>query len=274
MNRIKKIFIASFLLLGLTSCYKDVSTSYDEMDVTLTLFDKEFSERTDTNFQTYKTFIIRDSVGLISDYIDEGSSTWTSFYKNGGTSDVIRQAFRQKFIEKGYRQVTDLDSADIAVNLVATLVQNTSYVGYPGYWYGWGGYYPGWGYYYKSTSFSNKPLIAADNTKSANYWYGGGYWGGYYPWYGGGYSYTYETTSIMTEMIDARSLIKYYKFIDGKTDDELQDIPKEDFPMIYYRWQSFIHGVLSDQGSYDSDRFDRGVEEAFTQSPYIYSSNN
>ena len=272
MRLLSKLSIVLVVLVFFNSCYKDASTTYDEMDVTLTLFDKEFSEKTDTNFQTYKTFIIRDSVGLISDYIDKGSSTWTDFYKNNGTSDVIRQAFRKKFIEKGYVQVDSLKKADFAVNLVVTLVKNTAYVGYPGYWYNWGGYYPNWGWgYYKNISNNNNSISIE---KSTEYWYGGGYWGGYYPWYGYGYSYSYETTSIMTEMIDARSLIKYYKFIDGKTDDELEDIPKEDFPIIYYRWQSFIHGVLSDQATYDSDRFNRGVDEAFTQSPYIYSSNN
>ena len=78
----------------------------------------------------------------------------------------------------------------------------------------------------------------------------------------------------MTEMIDAESLRSYYDFIAGKTDDELADIPQEDFPKILYRWQSFIDGVISETTSYDQDRFNRGVEESFTQSPYIYSSNN
>ena len=90
MRLISKFSIVLTVLVVFNSCYKDTSISYDEMDVTLTLFDKEFSERPDTNFQTYKTFIIRDSVGLLSDCIEEGSSTWTAFYKKGGTSDNIR----------------------------------------------------------------------------------------------------------------------------------------------------------------------------------------
>ena len=265
MKLMNKIIFVLIAVVGLSSCYKQTSITYDEMDVTLTMYDKEFSDRTDTNFQTYKTFIIRDSVGLLSDYIDEGSSTWNSFYKKDGTSDQIRQAFRKKFIAQGYVQVDSLKNADFGVNLVVTLVENTAYVGYPGYWYGYGGYYPGWGwgYYYKN----------AKSTQSTAYWYGGWY-GGYYPWYGGGYSYSYETGTIMTEMIDAKSLRNYYDFVDGKTDDELADIPQEDFPTIYYRWQSFINGVISSDGSYDQDRFNRGVEESFTQSPYIYASNN
>jgi len=265
MNRIYKLFVVIFLLLGLNSCYKDVSTTYDEMDVTLTLFDKEFSERTDTNFQTYKTFVIRDSVGLISDYIDQGSSDWTNFYKPNGTSDEIRKAIKQKFIDKGYVQVDSLKKADFAVNLVVTLVQNDVYVGNPGYWYGYPGYYPywGWGFYWKSGELKT--------SENMDYYYYDP-WYGYYPWYGYGYSYSYEKANIMIEMIDGRSLVKYYEFLDEHQNDD--NIAPEDYPIIYYRWQSFLNGVVADDATYGKDRFDRSVEEAFTQSPYIYSSNN
>ncbi len=267
MIKTKQILIVLIAIVGLNSCYKDVSTSYDEMDVTLTMYDKEFSERTDTNFQTYKTFIIRDSVGLISDYIEEGNSKWNNFYKLNGTSDKIRKAIRQKFIDKGYTPVDSIKNADFAVNLVVTLVQNDVYVGYPGYWYRWSGYYPywGWGYYYKTGRASGE--------KSTEYYYYDP-WYGYYPWYGYGYSYSYEKATLMVEMIDGKSLVDFYNFIDGKTDDELADTPRDKFPVIYYRWQAFFNGVISDDASYDSDRLSRGIDEAFAQSPYIYSSQN
>jgi len=263
-----KLIIAMSFLIGLNSCYKESDLDYHDMDVTLTLYDKSFSERTDTNFQTYKTFVIRDSVGLISDYIDEGSDTWRKFYKKDGTSDYIRQSIRKKFLEKGYVQVDSIKNADFAVNLVATVMQTDVYVGYPGYWYGWPGYYPywGWGYY--------KNADASKSSNNLNYYYYYDYWYGYYPWYGGGYSYSYETATVMVEMIDAESLNKYYKFIDGKTKDELENIPKDDFPVIHYRWQSFLNGVLTYDASYGKDRLDRSIDESFKQSPYIKSANN
>jgi hypothetical protein len=162
-------------------------------------------------------------------------------------------------------QVDSIKNADFAVNLVVTLVQNDVYVGNPGYWYGYPGYYPywGWGFYWKSGELKT--------SENMDYYYYDP-WYGYYPWYGYGYSYSYEKANIMIEMIDGRSLVKYYEFLDDHQNDD--NIAPEDYPIIYYRWQSFLNGVVADDATYGKDRFDRSVEEAFTQSPYIYSSNN
>jgi len=269
MKLTKTIIIILLFVISFSSCYKEPTTYYDELDVTLTMYDKKFSERTDTNFQTYKTFVIRDSVGLISDYIHNDDSEWTKFYNDNGTSEKIIEAFKQKFIAKGYTPVDSLKNADFAINLVASLFKDEVYVGYPGYWYGWPGYYPCYGYcyWYKDASIKSSQVVNGVDYYYYDWWYG------YYPWYGYGYSYSYETASIMAEIIDAKSLINYYQFVNDNKNN-LDSIPQEDFPIVDYRWQAFLNGVLTYDADYGRERFIRGVDEAFTQSPYIYSSQN
>ena len=267
MRIIKLFVLLGAISLLLTSCYKELDTgNIDTQDVTLTYFDTEFEKNSSENFQTYKTFVIRDSVGVISDYLTDDQKN--KFWSKNGNGPKIRQAIRAKFIEKGYTQVDSLKHADFGVNIVVSMVENTSYVGYPGWWYGWGGYWGwGWGYTYYKSANTNKSIDGTD--------YYGGYWGGYYPYYPyWGYgSYTYETGTVMTEMIDGTSLIDFYTFMDGKTDDEIADLPPDSIPELLYRWQSFINGTMSDYDDYDADRFTRGVNESFDQSPYIHTAN-
>jgi hypothetical protein len=121
------------------------------------------------------------------------------------------------------------------------MVENTTVVSYPGWWYGYPGY--GWGYYY--------------------------YYPPYYPWYGYTYTYSYQMGSLLTEMYDGASIKEYYKFIDGKTDDELDDLPPDAFPTVYLRWQSLVQGVVGTTSGYNEDRMKAGIDEAFAQSPYL-----
>ena len=266
MKRIKLLLLIGMVGIVFSSCYKDLDTGdIDTYDITLTYYDTEFEQNQNENFQTYKTFIIRDSVGVISDYVTDDELN--KFWSPSGKGPQIRQAIRAKFLEKGYVQVDNLEDADFGVNIVVSLIQNTAYVGYPGWWYGWGGYW-GWGWdygYYKSAN-TNKSANGTD--------YYGGYWGGYYPYYPywGYASYTYETGTVMIEMIDGQSLRDFYDFMDGKTEDEIADTPPDSIPELKYRWQSFINGTISNYDEYDSDRFNRGVEESFDQSPYIHTS--
>jgi len=266
MMKIKLLILIGFIGVFFTSCFKEVDTGdIDTQDVTLTYYDTEFAENPSENFQTYKTFVIRDSVGVISDYLTD--SQLNEFWSRTGDGPKIRDYIRKKFIAQGYTQVDSIKYADFAVNIVLSLVENTSYVGYPGWWYGWGGYW-GWGWsygyggYYKSLK----------STSDSQYW--GGYWGGYYPYYPSwGYtSYSYETGTVMIELIDGKSLTNFYDFMDGKTEDEISDLPPDSIPEIDYRWQAFVNGVVSDYQDYNSDRLERGINESFDQSPYIHAA--
>jgi len=62
---------------------------------------------------------------------------------------------------------------------------------------------------------------------------------------------------------------EYQEFIEGKTEEELEDIPPEDFPTVYFRWQATITGILGSTAEYNEDRAVRGINEAFENSSYL-----
>jgi hypothetical protein len=70
-------------------------------------------------------------------------------------------------------------------------------------------------------------------------------------------------------MADGPSVREYRDFVEGKTDDELEQIPPEDFPTVYFRWEAFVQGVMGSSTDYNSQRAERGLTEAFEQSPYL-----
>ncbi|RLD75292.1 MAG: hypothetical protein DRJ10_15550 [Bacteroidetes bacterium] len=184
----------------------------------------------EASFSNYGTFAIRDSVILISNYLTDAQIA--TFYTTGGTSDRLRNLIEENFIAMGYTKAADPATADFYLNNIAMKMETTTYY-YPGWWYGYGGYYPWYPYWKK---------------KNTSY-----YWYPYYPGYGGGYSYNTYYGTLYTEMIDAQSLID----ADGNTP-------------INILWQVFLNGVVSETLSYDPATVNRGFDEAFEQSPYLF----
>jgi len=239
--RIKWFFISFFTLsLLLTSCYKEEDSTYlDEYDVTLTYYEEGF------NFASYQSFIVRDSVMLYSDYLED--SDFTDFYKNGGSSDLIRQKLIDKFTSLGYTEADSLENADFVVNPTISLMKEEGlsynwWWSYPGYW-GW--YYDWWGYY-----------------KSTDYYYYPPYWG----WYPSVSYYNYKTGSIVLEMVDAASVIESREWMENH---DPEDIKPEDIPPILFRWTAQVDGILGSGADYNTQRAERGFNEAFEQSPYL-----
>ncbi len=106
---------------------------------------------------------------------------------------------------------------------------------------------------------SNKPdvqlLPAAWESTTIIY---GGYWGSYWCWYypyycGGGWYYpyypvtTFSTGTLVTTMVDPTT---------SSTDGSKRVV-----------WTGAINGLLT--GSYDADRVNKGIDQTFTQSPYL-----
>ena len=128
-----------FLLNG---CRKDPLShlSNDDSRIYITNFD------TTANFSSYATFAIADSVDVIRNNQLVGRA------REGFDSTVISLVARQ-MVQRGYRQVGNKESPDIAIDI--SRVYNTStafdYIDYwdyyDAYWdpYYWG--YPGYGYY-------------------------------------------------------------------------------------------------------------------------------
>jgi len=238
--KLKILFRSTALLLVsalfFTACYKSKDSVYiDQLDMTLSYYDTEY------DFQQSGTrFAIRDSVGIVTNYLED--EDLDDFYNPGGTSEKIKEYVANKYEALGYTRVATDQEFDVGVNLVVILLESTTVVGYPGYWWGYGGYYGWYGWYYP-------PYY------------------GWYPWY---YTtYTTESGTLLMEYVTGESLREYRDFISDKTDDELEDIPAGDFPPIEFVWQSLVSGVAGQSADYNQNRAQRGVDEAFEQSPYL-----
>lgn len=222
MKKTRFFLFLSLAVVGLlmSSCYDDdVYYSTSDYDLTITNYDTTF------DFQTYKTYFLRDSVDLKSDYIKEDDPNWNIFYSNNGPSDQIIAKVRSHFDELGYTEIDSAENADFAVNMVALLMREAGYVYYPGYWWGW------WGYY---------------------------------PWYGYGYVYTYETGTLVLDMVDGNSLRDFIEYMDGAENPYPGD---PNSPDLRYVWSAAVDGIQSDGN--DLDRVLDGIDEAFLNSPYL-----
>jgi hypothetical protein len=227
--------LAVIITFFMASCYEYHDDTYlDELDLSLTYYDTSF------NFQNYNTFAIRDSVGLIEDNMSDAEVA--AFYAPNGGSEKIKQYVRQHFLDLGYTEVASTENFDFGVNLVVAKVDNTYVYSYPGWWYGYYDYY-------------------------SYYWYG---WYPYYPYYPWYYtSYTYTTGTLLTEMVDGASLRAYRAWAAGKTQNEIEQADPNDVPDVIFRWQAIVNGVAGSTTSYNDERAQRGIDEVFTQSPYL-----
>jgi len=89
---------------------------------------------------------------------------------------------------------------------------------------------------------------------TTTYYYGGGYWdwwyGGWYGWY---YPYpvttSYSTGSLIVTMLDPKNL---------SPDDKMRAV-----------WGFIINGLLEGSNTEFTARYSKGIDQAFTQSPYL-----
>ena len=89
---------------------------------------------------------------------------------------------------------------------------------------------------------------------TTTYYYGGGYWdwwyGGWYGWY---YPYpvttSYSTGSLIVTMLDPKNL---------SPDDKMRAV-----------WGFIVNGLLEGTNADFVNRYTKGVNQAFTQSPYL-----
>jgi len=218
--------------LFMASCYEYHDDTYlDELDITLSYYDTNY------NFQNNTTFAIRDSVGIISDYLSD--SEIANFYKPGGGNDEIKALVRDNLVALGYTEVSEDANFDFGVNLVIGAVENTEY--YYSWWYGYYGYY-GW------------------------------YYGGWYPYYGYPWypvTYTYQKGALLMEIVDGESLRDYREWAEDKTQGEIENADPDDVPDVNFVWQSIVSGIAGDEKAYNQQRAARGINEAFDQSPYL-----
>jgi hypothetical protein len=233
--------IPLLLLMGgaiimMTSCLKNETVYYDELDVTLTNYEVGF------DFSSYTSFAMPDSTILKTNYLTEAEIE--SFYAPGGTSENTLALLKSKFQERGYTFTESVDNADFMAVPTVLMIQQSGAVYYPpGWWWG----YPGWG------------------------WGGwGGWWG--YPGYGWnpGYVqyYSYKVGTIVLEMVDGKSFRDVNDWGESRGQGE-QAYTSDEVPDLTIRWMASIDGYISSNAEYNTDRAQRGMDEAFEQSPYL-----
>ncbi len=218
---IKRLIGGAMVLLVLATIFQcskpDENLSLEEADLIAANYDE------DAVFGNLTTFYVADSVRKLN---KDGEWEWSD--------EEIDWAMRDEVIaqmkSRGYTHVTDkaeVPTTDMGIQIsrVNTLTVGTGIT--PCYWpgWGWGGYWPCYGC------------------------------GGYYPG-GCSYTYSYQTGSVLLEMIDIQNPIE----IEGE----------EKYKVI---WYSGMNGILSSSTSNDAQRALRGVKTCFEISPYIQKIN-
>ncbi len=225
------IYLLSAAIIPLMySCYPGGSEYYNETDLVITQYDKEF------DFPNSKTYFMDDSINHI---VEDGKEDNV----NRAYDRVILANVAAYLDTAGYTRMEGdapdsilIQSSDVLVSVIAT---STEYSGI-GYIPGGGGY---WGY--------------------PGYGWGGGWGGGYYPgypWYpgygwGATYAYSYSTGSLFIEMADLKGV---------DHEEEIIPIP----------WQATVNGLLSGDAANMKWRIDRGIDQSFQQSQYLYTNPN
>ena len=183
------------------------------------------------DFKTLSTYYLPDTVFPVRDDTTDKSPV--------PNSDLIISEIAKNMDAYGYTRVYYSDTVTKDPDLMMTVAAITVTTVTVGWWYP---YYPGWGWgwgWYKKAP------------RETNYWYGG--YPGYYPpgWGWGGVPYysSYTTGTLLMEMTNPAD----YRVIDSDT-------------VVPLYWAGGVNGVLS--GS-DNSRITGGIDQAFTQSPYL-----
>lgn len=183
------------------------------------------------DFKAFSTYYLNDTVWPVRDDTADRSLI--------PANDLIIDQIVANMSKYGYTRITDVDAnnpPDLMMGTAAISVTTVTV----GWWYP---YYPGWGWgWYKSS----------DASRDTDYWYGG--YPGYYPpgWGWGGMPYysSYTTGTLLMEMTNPLD----YRIVEGDT-------------VVPMYWAGAVTGVLS-SGS-NTSRITNGIDQAFTQSPYL-----
>jgi hypothetical protein len=71
------------------------------------------------------------------------------------------------------------------------------------------------------------------------------------------------------EIADGQSVRDYRAWADGKSESEIENADPDEVPDVIFRWQSLVNGIAGTDASYNKERAERGIDEAFDQSPYL-----
>ncbi len=206
----KKLIPVLIAIFAFVACEKDPDT--DKLDngyLVLTDYQKS------TTFNSFSTFFIPDSILAIT-----GSKADTTYLTDANAKSVIN-AFKTNMTNRGYTYTSKKGTADLGIQL--SYIEDTYYL-------------TTWG----------------DPWRYSGYWWPG-YWNGawnnynwYYPY---AVTYSYNTGSLIADMINLDAT---------PTSNKL--------PII---WNTYISGLIAPNGGLNTTKTVASVNQAFTQSPYL-----
>jgi|GEM_PF-52634 hypothetical protein len=225
---------------GFSSCYPVDDLLVEDLDVAATLYDKAYysPETGENNFEELRTFTVVDTiVHIIGEYDEDNISR--------SYDDFVLEQVRLNMLKMGFVEETDPDAnaADVAITVSAISSEHEVYYWYP-YWGWYWGYYP----YASSKTGSVHVSSAAADDAADPYSY-------YYPWYPYGSYYTYQSGTLLMEMVDV-----------ARIDPDVEEIP--------VIWAGIANGVMAESQSGTQARLSKGIDQCFAQSPYLLKTLN
>jgi hypothetical protein len=203
--------LLSLILITLGACRKEPTSDQLTIEpVVATYYDRG------TDFNSLQTFCLPSTVGLIS------STNLNDTLLGPVKAAQILNQLNTRLTERGFNSVDITQNPDIVANVFVIKDLNSSSVISPGYWWGYPGYYDPY------------------------YW---GYPGSYY-YYPFTYTYTYETGTLVIELVDMKHRTQ--------NNDKL-----------FVSWNMLASGVLSDSNSENMQQAIDAIDQAFEQSPYL-----
>jgi len=232
--KIKNLLLPLVIVLaGVSSCYPIDDLTVEDLDIAATIYDKTYYDGPSGNvnkFEDLQTFTVVDTImHLVESGMEDNLSRQ---YDDFVLEQVRLNMLKLGFVEEPNPEVTP---AEVVITVSALSSEHEIYTWYP-YW-GW--YWGYGGYPYKGTATSD--LVSA-------YSY-------YYPWYPYNTYYTYQSGTVLMEMVDG-----------ARVDPDVEAIP--------VIWAGIINGVMESSQSGVKNRLSNGIDQCFNQSPYLLKNQD
>jgi len=217
--------------VGFSGCYPVDDLLVEDLDVAATLYDKAYysPESGMNKFDELLTFEVVDTIVHIVAAGDEDNIS-------RNYDEYVLEQVRLNMLKLGFVEEPDpeVNAADVAVTVSALSSEHEVY-----YWYPYWGWY--WGYY----PYKNADASAAVTIKSTGspYYY-------YYPWYPYSTYYTYQSGTVLMEMVDV-----------ARINPDVEEIP--------VIWAGIVNGVMESSQTPMKERISKGIDQCFDQSPYL-----
>lgn len=227
--KIKNVFLPIIALVaGVSSCYPIDDLKVEDLDIAATIYDKTYYDGPSgsvNKFEELHTFTVVDTIMHL---VESGTEDNISHQYD----DFVLEQVRLNMLKNGFVEELNPEAnpAEVVLTVSAMSSEHEVYTWYP-YW-GW--YWGYGGYPYKGTQTAN--IVSA-------YSY-------YYPWYPYSTYYSYQSGSVLIEMVDAARV----------------DPTVEEIPVI---WAGIVNGVLESSESGVKGRLSTGIDQCFNQSPYL-----